>query len=232
MEINPNLNAEAIFAKLDSYDKKGSDGKIEACIWNKFAKVAGGKEIKNEINKENAIKSISTYIARASDEVKKQIAVFLSFQGMLDDHMKEIYTEEQREYALMTDDELEAKRLELAEEVFFTKASNGMGYALAKEKLSELWVSIVGMGPNSLEAMFVHDLDAKKLNYLESAIRKYCPQFLNEFLQAKDAVEELESKNPGIKDSYESYKDVCRQQNAKKSAQKLLEKVRGRLGNL
>lgn len=68
--------AEEMFKQLDQKDGKKADNKIEASVWNKFVKeIAGtGKEIKTGIDKENALKSIRTYLARqnADEELLKK----------------------------------------------------------------------------------------------------------------------------------------------------------------
>lgn len=56
--------ATDIARQLDRKDTKGEDGKIEASIWNEFVADKGGKQIKNSITVENAIKSIAAYISR------------------------------------------------------------------------------------------------------------------------------------------------------------------------
>ena len=61
--------ASQIFSKLDSQDSKGSDNKIEASIWNKFVSDKGGKEISNYIKKENAVKSIISYLTNMSKKL-------------------------------------------------------------------------------------------------------------------------------------------------------------------
>lgn len=61
--------ASQIFSKLDSQDSKGTDNKIEASIWNKFVSDKGGKEISNYIKKENAVKSIISYLTNMSKKV-------------------------------------------------------------------------------------------------------------------------------------------------------------------
>lgn len=56
--------ARAIALELDKKDSHGEDGKIEASIWNKFVEDKGGKQIRNSITLENAVKSITTYLAK------------------------------------------------------------------------------------------------------------------------------------------------------------------------
>lgn len=78
IEFNPaSLNANDIFARLDAADGK-NDGRINKSIWNAFAAIAGGKEINNFIEKTNAIRSISSYLSKASDEVKAKISEYLN----------------------------------------------------------------------------------------------------------------------------------------------------------
>lgn len=57
--------AEEMFKLLDPKDGK-TNQKIDASIWNKFVKevVGDGKEIKTSIDKEHALRSIRTYLAR------------------------------------------------------------------------------------------------------------------------------------------------------------------------
>ena len=61
--------ASQIFSKLNSQDSNGTDDKIEASIWNKFVSDKGGKEISNYIKKENAVKSIISYLTNMSKKV-------------------------------------------------------------------------------------------------------------------------------------------------------------------
>ncbi len=57
--------AEEMFKQLDPKDGK-TNQKIDASVWNKFVKdvVGEGKEIKTSIDKEHALRSIRTYLAR------------------------------------------------------------------------------------------------------------------------------------------------------------------------
>ena len=76
-KINPSsLNASDIFAKLDAADGQ-ANGKIDKSVWNAFAEAAGGNQIKNYIEKDNAIKAIGRYLANASEEVKENVSGFL-----------------------------------------------------------------------------------------------------------------------------------------------------------
>lgn len=61
--------ASQIFSKLNSQDSNGTDDKIEASIWNKFVSDKGGKEINNYIKKENAVKSIISYLTNMSKKL-------------------------------------------------------------------------------------------------------------------------------------------------------------------
>ena len=76
-KINPNsLNAADIFAKLDAADGQ-ANGRIDKSVWNAFAEAAGGNQIKNYIEKDNAINAIGRYLANASEEVKENVSSFL-----------------------------------------------------------------------------------------------------------------------------------------------------------
>lgn len=55
-----------IAKELDKKDNGGEDNKIEASIWNEFVADKGGKQIRSHISLDNAIKSITTYLARNS----------------------------------------------------------------------------------------------------------------------------------------------------------------------
>lgn len=57
-------SAGKIVKSLDNMDNGGSDGKIEASIWNAFVADKGGKTISNAISIENALKSITTLAIR------------------------------------------------------------------------------------------------------------------------------------------------------------------------
>jgi len=65
-------SAGTIAMALDAKDGK-SDGKISASIWNEFVADKGGKTIQNSINMDNAIKSISTYLARNAESMKENV---------------------------------------------------------------------------------------------------------------------------------------------------------------
>ncbi len=65
-------SAGTIAMALDAKDGK-SDGKISASIWNEFVADKGGKTIQNSINLDNAIKSISTYLARNAESMKENV---------------------------------------------------------------------------------------------------------------------------------------------------------------
>ena len=65
-------SAGTIAMALDAKDGK-SDGKISASIWNEFVADKGGKTIQHSINMENAIKSISTYLARNAESMKENV---------------------------------------------------------------------------------------------------------------------------------------------------------------
>lgn len=60
--------ARDIAKELDKKDKGGEDNKIEASVWNEFVANKGGKQIKSHISLDNAIKSISTYLAKNATE--------------------------------------------------------------------------------------------------------------------------------------------------------------------
>ena len=65
-------SAGTIAMALDAKDGK-SDGKISASIWNEFVADKGGKIIQHSINMDNAIKSISTYLARNAESMKENV---------------------------------------------------------------------------------------------------------------------------------------------------------------
>ena len=75
-KMNVNLTAEAIFQKLDTSNGTQNDQKIEASIWNKFAEVTGGNTIENFIERDNAIKSIKSYLEKGGEAVKQKIVEF------------------------------------------------------------------------------------------------------------------------------------------------------------
>jgi hypothetical protein len=63
-KTNIRTMATDIARQLDNQDSNKGDGKIEASIWNEFVADKGGRQIRNSITLGNAIKSITTYIAR------------------------------------------------------------------------------------------------------------------------------------------------------------------------
>ena len=74
-EVNPLLNntsAGQIAQKLDAADGT-KDGKINASIWNKFAQEHGGKTIKESIDVETAMNSITTYVVRGAKSAGKAV---------------------------------------------------------------------------------------------------------------------------------------------------------------
>ena len=67
-EINPLLNSTSagkLAQKLDAADGK-QDGKISASVWNSFVKDKGGKSIKNYIEVESAMNSLTSYVVKNS----------------------------------------------------------------------------------------------------------------------------------------------------------------------
>lgn len=74
-EVNPLLNKTAaglMAQKLDAADGT-KDGKINASIWNEFVKDKGGKEVREFINVEAAMNSITTYVVRESKKAAKSV---------------------------------------------------------------------------------------------------------------------------------------------------------------
>ena len=74
-EVNPLLNktiAGQIAQKLDAADGT-KDGKINASIWNEFAQEHGGKTIKESIDVEAAMNSITTYAVKGAKSAGKGI---------------------------------------------------------------------------------------------------------------------------------------------------------------
>ena len=74
-EVNPLLNstlAGQIAQKLDAADGT-KDGKINASIWNEFAQEHGGKTIKESIDVETAMKSITSYVVKGAGKAGKAV---------------------------------------------------------------------------------------------------------------------------------------------------------------
>lgn len=74
-DVNPLLNKTAaglMAQKLDAADGT-KDGKINASIWNEFVKDKGGKEVREFINVEAAMNSITTYVVREAKKAGKNI---------------------------------------------------------------------------------------------------------------------------------------------------------------
>ena len=71
-EINPILKNTSAYKIAENLDKQDgtADGKISASIWNEFVKDKGGKEVKEFINIEDAMKSITTYAIRGAKAAK------------------------------------------------------------------------------------------------------------------------------------------------------------------
>lgn len=91
MNINVNLNAEAIWQTLDTKDGI-KDGKIKKNIWDSFADITGGNHINNCIEERSAMKSINTYLRRASEETINKICEFLGWNNSKSDIKEEIKT--------------------------------------------------------------------------------------------------------------------------------------------
>lgn len=91
MNINVNLDAEAIWQTLDLKDGT-KDRKIEKSIWDAFADAAGGNHINNFIEERNAMKSINSYLKRASEETINKICEFLGWNNSKSDIQEEIKT--------------------------------------------------------------------------------------------------------------------------------------------
>ena len=74
-DVNPLLNgtlAGKIAQKLDAADGT-KDGKIEKSIWDAFAQEHGGKTIKEFIDVESAMKSITTYVVKNAKTAGKAV---------------------------------------------------------------------------------------------------------------------------------------------------------------
>lgn len=228
MNIGPsgnNLNVNEIFAKLDAMDGGGADGKIEASIWNTFADVAGGKHIKNFINKDNAIKSISAYIARASEDVKNKISDFVKNSNI--DNTKATGNSSTTNTTSKTDEDSTISRMieerETAikqakeeqpklEEKIRVKASNGMSYKEAQgimRRINSLFRHGVAV-TKTMECLLEipsHD-QIEWLGEVLSSMpsnRKRVKECYELFLKAKSAIYELERDNPDILKNYNEY---------------------------
>ena len=75
---NMKVNTNAVFQSLDIKDGNANN-KIDASIWNAFARQVGGKTIKSSINESNAIRSINAYLKRGGETVKRIICEFLGW---------------------------------------------------------------------------------------------------------------------------------------------------------
>lgn len=91
MNINVNLNAYVIQRNLDLKDGTG-DGCIEKSIWDSFADITGGKHINNRIEYSNAMKSINSYLRRASEETINKICEFFGWQSSTSEVQEDIDT--------------------------------------------------------------------------------------------------------------------------------------------
>lgn len=222
MNIGPsgnNLNVNEIFAKLDAMDGGGADGKIEASIWNTFADVAGGKHIKNFINKDNAIKSISAYIARASEDVKNKISDFVKNSNI--DNTKATGNSSTTNTTSKTDEDSTISRMieerETAikqakeeqpklEEKIRVKASNGMSYKEAQGIMRRFFVRLAYGSLGMQECLLPipsHDEIEWMGKCLSSNERSKAGYEL--FLKAKSAIYELERENSDIFKNYKKY---------------------------
>lgn len=72
-----NASAATIANVLDAKDGN-TDGKIKASIWNEFVADKGGKTIQYEINLDNAVRSITTYLARTGQNVNDLASEWLT----------------------------------------------------------------------------------------------------------------------------------------------------------
>ena len=73
---NQNLNANAIFTKLDWADGT-KDNKIEASVWNEFARHVECNTINRFIKKENAIATINKYLKKMTDSCKGALSGYI-----------------------------------------------------------------------------------------------------------------------------------------------------------
>ncbi len=237
MNIEPsgnNLNVNEIFAKLDAMDGGGADGKIEASIWNTFADVAGGKHIKNFINKDNAIKSISAYIARASEDVKNKISDFLKNSNASSTNNTSATDTSSTANTIETLDagtfrsrlidfwrEEEAPAIKQAkeeqpklEEKIGAKASNGMSYKEAQGIMRRIY-SLFGSGVavTKTSESFLEIPSHDKIEWLGKVLsslaseKERAKELYELFSEAKSAIYELEKNNPDILQSYKKYSD-------------------------
>ena len=71
-EINPILKNTSAYKIAENLDKQDgtADGKISGSVWNEFVKDKGGKEVKEFISIEDAMKSITTYAIRGAKAAK------------------------------------------------------------------------------------------------------------------------------------------------------------------
>ena len=207
MNVNgSNLNANEIFAKLDSMGN-GNDGKIEASIWNQFADIAGGNHINNYIEQQSALKSIQTYLSKATSEVKNKIAEYVN-SGKTDySSADEAYNELQKQVEQKTETEKKArveynKKIEAHEKIVNTPASNGLSYKDARVLIKSIHDSLFkrlekkGMRPSDVyidiatgESVAWRDRYDYYLNENEKA----------DLERADAAIVELEQRYPGIK---------------------------------
>ena len=67
-EINPILKNTSAYKIAENLDKQDgtADGKISGSVWNEFVKDKGGKEVREFISIEDAMKSITTYAIRGA----------------------------------------------------------------------------------------------------------------------------------------------------------------------
>lgn len=155
MNINVNLNADAIWQQLDIKDGT-KDSKINNSVWNEFADITGGNHINEFIDEKNALRSINSYLKRASKETINNICKFLGWNNSDSNINEEITT---------SDNLLEkiSKNPSMISEI--TEGENDDGSSWKKAKLSDgRFIQVNYTADGSIESVNV-STDPKKTLY-------------------------------------------------------------------
>lgn len=228
-EININNYARLIAQKLDSQDSNAGDNKIEASIWNKFVADKGGKTINNNITLDNAVKSISSYLANNAKSLGKSVEAlaqeWLGGKPALnaDNLAASLAENNQKDVKLETDPdkikekhekamaELKAKYNKTLEIAQKEKASNGLTYEKATDIMAEIRrklndISFVFIAKDENDRGSWHrNTDEEFITLLEQICNtqkeysEQLKQLLQEFKNAYAAKKELEEKYPDLK---------------------------------
>lgn len=173
MNINVNLNAEAIWQTLDVKDGT-KDGKIEKSIWDSFADITGGNHINNCIEERNALKSINAYLRRASEETINKICEFLGWNNSTENIQEGIKTSDNLLEQIAEDPSmvLETEEGEYEDGSTWKKAKLADGRFVKIDYAQDGSIDVikVSTNPNEMEGYDGETYDSTEVNYADDGI--------------------------------------------------------------